>query len=498
MKKLLLFFLSLICLQSQAQVNDTITELFSNAYKVYQLQRSNDGMYRDSKLFNGLDFHPVSIANTGIGLISLCIADTMDWEFNAKEQALTTLKTVTGHDATFRPDRNASGYFRHFMDINTGVNAWNSEYSTIDTDILVSGALFCKNYFQDDSITKYVDELWNSIDFNAAIADPALGRIYLEMEANGSGKVGSYTLPYNEYMIVAWLAKNASDDPNTPGNQLWNNFYSTTTNLPKPGYRGINVLSDNGSAFLSSFTHQFNYYLCHYFAQNDSYMDFYRNAYKADSAWWKNNSGFNEYEWGLGAGSSNNGSGYNADKINGNGSKIVSPHIIAGFLPVNPAGKRHLLDMYRSAKGRYQLPLGAFYLILWRYSVSSPSWTANEVQGIDYSSMLFGLASLPEYLGPEFFSTYNDFFDSATSIGGELEVELKLYPNPSSQYLILELEDLQKYEFSILDLNGKRIKIPHSASLGRIEWDISALSSGMYLLEIQDGKLKTERKFLIP
>ncbi|MEM6800230.1 MAG: hypothetical protein AAF696_02440, partial [Bacteroidota bacterium] len=309
MKKLILLLFCCSSYLAQAQINDTITELFHNAYRVYQLQRSNDGMYRDSKLFDGLDFHPVSIANTGIGLVSLCIADSMDWEFDAKSLALTTLKTLTGHDASFRPDRNATGYFRHFMDINTGFNAWNSEYSTIDTDILVSGALFCKNYFQDDSIDKYVDELWNSIDFNAAIADPALGRIYLEMEANGSGKPNSYTLPYNEYMIVAWLAKNASDDTNSPGNRLWNNFYANTNNLPKPGYRGINVLSDNAGAFLSSFTHQFNYYLCHYFAQSTEYMDFYRNAYKADSAWWKDNSGFNEYEWGSGAGSANNGSG---------------------------------------------------------------------------------------------------------------------------------------------------------------------------------------------
>ncbi|MEM6805065.1 MAG: T9SS type A sorting domain-containing protein, partial [Bacteroidota bacterium] len=188
-----------------------------------------------------------------------------------------------------------------------------------------------------------------------------------------------------------------------------------------------------------------------------------------------------------------------ADKINGNSSKIVSPHIIAGFLPVNSAGKRHLLDMYRAAKGRYQLPLGALRFILWRYSINSPSWTANEVQGIDYSSMLFGLASLPEYLGTNFFSTYNNFFDTmSVSIDQELEVELKLYPNPSSDHLMLELEGIEGYEFKIMDVQGKELKVNTTSFENSLRWDISSLTAGMYILQIRKGQAKTERKFLVP
>ena len=43
--------------------------------------------------------------------------------------------------------RNAKGYYRHWIDMNNGEQAWNSEYSSIDTGILVACALFCKNYF---------------------------------------------------------------------------------------------------------------------------------------------------------------------------------------------------------------------------------------------------------------------------------------------------------------------------------------------------------------
>ena len=58
-----------------------------------------------------------------MGLIALCIADIGGgvWE----QLALTTLKSVTVVNGS-----NANGYYRHFMDINTGT-AWNSEYTRL-------------------------------------------------------------------------------------------------------------------------------------------------------------------------------------------------------------------------------------------------------------------------------------------------------------------------------------------------------------------------------
>lgn len=500
MKRLLVLLSLCTCLQLSAQVNDTITELFHNSYRVYQLQRTSDGMYRDSKLFDGLDFHPVSIANTGIGLVSLCIADSMGWEFDARAEVLITLKTLTGHNPSYIPDRSSDGYFRHFLEIDSGANAWNSEYSTIDTDILVCGALFCKNYFLDDSVSKYVDELWESIEFQEAIADPVLGRIYREMDSLGGGKPNTYTLPYNEYMIVAWLAKNESSDPNSPGNQLWNNFYATSANFPKPEYAGFEIPSDDTARFLSSFTHQFNYYLVYPFAldsMDNTYRELYKNAYKGDSAWWQNIPGIHSYEWGLGAGSAISGFGYHADKINDNPDTIVSPHIIAGYLPVNPAGKDHLLAMYRSGKGLFQLPLGAFRQILWRYSVTTPSWVANEVQGIDYSSMLFGLASLPEYLGPHFFSRNNNFFDPRTSVEPPWAAELKVYPNPAKASVSVELQGVHEFQFRVLDVKGRAVKVPIEIRSNKLILDVSSLNTGFYFVRLEKDQEMISRKILI-
>lgn len=382
-----------------------LTDLFRNSYRVYEMQRNAKGIYRDSKLFNGTDYHPASVANIGTGLISLCIADKMGWISNGSQQAITTLQTILGQNPAFHLDVNTAGFPRHFVDMETGARAWDSEYSTIDAAIMVSGALFCKKYFSaNTTIASLVDALYQSINWSKAIANPSTGAIYLSLDANGNG-IGN-TAVYNEYMIVAHLAYKAENGAGGPATTLWNNFYANTSNLPKSNYWGYQVLTDAPGSFLSDFIPQFCYYLCHPYAANTAYMQYMNNAMQADKKWWTFTSGISSYEWGLGAGS--DPAGYHANRIDDNSGKVVSPHIISGFIPINSSAKDDLLSLYNANKGVYTLP-GTSHKILWRYSISNPSWRANEVQGIDFSSMLFGLASLPENCGTTFFSTYNDY-----------------------------------------------------------------------------------------
>ena len=69
----------------------------------------------------------------------------------------------------FQIDREEAGYFRHFFQSDTGKG--QSEHSTIDTAIMVVGALFCRNTFDDLAIKKEADALWKSIDWELALAD---------------------------------------------------------------------------------------------------------------------------------------------------------------------------------------------------------------------------------------------------------------------------------------------------------------------------------------
>jgi len=98
MKSLLIFLqIVLVSLFSTAQ-EDTIDKLFRNSYRVWELQRNEIGIYRDSKLFSGDDYHPCSVANVGIGLISLCIADSMKWDEDALQKALIELNKINKND----------------------------------------------------------------------------------------------------------------------------------------------------------------------------------------------------------------------------------------------------------------------------------------------------------------------------------------------------------------------------------------------------------------
>lgn len=414
-KKNLILLLTLwVHLSVFCQTDAIIDSLFKNSYKVFNQQRLSNGMYRDATLFDGTNYHPISISNTGMGLISLCIADAMGWVENAPDLAFKTLESVNGYTSGFSPDRTSNGFFRHFLDPSSGVQAWNSDYSTIDTGILIAGALFSKNYFQNDTLSNLVNELWNSVAFQAAIANSSTGKIFLSMNANGSGVSNSLTSPYSEYMIVAWLAKHSSEEANNPGELLWNNYYQTPSLLPNNIYRNHVILSDNQSSFLSSFTHQFNYYLCHYFTTNTEYLNYFKNAQLGDKAWWSNHTN-NSFEWGLGAGNSvSTNYNYHADAINKNPDTIVSPHIIAGYIPVNPEGKYDLINIWNSNKGKYLLHSEPETPILWRYSKPYENWIPNGVIGIDYSSMLFGLSTLNEYLGKDFFIENNNFFSNET------------------------------------------------------------------------------------
>ncbi len=489
--------------------NDTIATLFRNSFTAFELMRNDIGNYRDSKVFNGSDFHPASVANIGMGLISLCIADEMEWIDDAEEQVLITLKSITGNTPSFNPDRNATGFFRHWIDMDTGSQAWSSEYSTIDSGILTSGVLFCKKYFcENDSIKFYADQLWNSIDWSKAIQNPATGGIYLEMQANGEGVPNSVTLPFNEYMIVAWLAMNQESDNPSVATELWNNHYANPSSLLTKDYNGIPVLTDNPDNFLSSFVVQFPFYLCHYFTTNSSYLQFFENARQADSLWWANEQIGDFFHWGLGAGSSNLSGGYHPDAINNNATHIYSPHIISGFLPSNPNDTISLLELYKEGESIYTLPAPESNEILWRKSLDSLNFNANEVSGVDFSTMIFGLASLPEFLGVDFFIENNDFFNEPCGTPTGLDEQnfadgfkVNVFPNPTSGRFFLEIEGNFENKINIVLFNsiGQIVfeKEIQNNNVSATSTELNNFQKGIYFIEVISGRNKTIKKLSV-
>ncbi|MGX7150827.1 InlB B-repeat-containing protein [Enterococcus ureasiticus] len=398
--------------EMKATKNEQLDRLFRNSYDVFKDLRNDLGVYRDSILLEpGENYHPSSVAATGVGLMSLTIADKKNWEENAVEKARKTVATMTDQTAGFHADRTSNGFYRHFINMETGVQEWNSEYSTIDTAIFLVGAMFAEKYFNDAALSESVAKLYHSIDFEAAIADIDTGGIYLTMNEDGTGGSNSITLPYNEYIIVAWLAYNQNiSNPESKAVKFWQNHYATPDKLLNKQFADVSLLTDHPDHYLSSFTLLFPYYMVNMFSESNEYNVYIENGYKADKLWSEGTKKTASYEWGNGPGASPEGYGYHADAINNNELITISPHIIAGFLPVNPSGTQDLLDLYANKKGIYRLQSDSSKEILWRYSVVDPAWKANSIQGIDYSTFIFGLATLDDDIGLTFFQDNNNFF----------------------------------------------------------------------------------------
>jgi len=485
-----------------------VTALFQNSYKVIDAMRLPGGIYLDALALGGAGAKPAALNANGVGLISLCIADSMykktgdavNWDADAESKALQTinewirLKDTPG--AT-----NVNGLFHRYFKPTDGSWVWVTEHSTIDNALLAAGFLFCKNYFHNNTeIVEKTTTLLNSMDFTAAIS-AAGDKMYMILDDKGAATV--LANPYNEYLILAWFAKNSN--PSFPryasAQTYWNNKYSNANSLPKYSYpEGNATLSEWTNKAQPSFHVQFCFYYCNYFGNNSDYMTYFKNAAIADKTWWQNIAG-QQIAWGCGAGEEPGG-GYTADAVNNNSKKIVSPHIIAGFSPTNPEVRSDLIALYAEGKGSgvYQIP-GTKRDFIWRYKLNEPTQRTSYVQAVDFSTMLYGLAALPEYLGPAFFTKYNDFnFGTTTSVNDlkQNNSQLDNYPNPFSSQtnIAFEINAKSKVVLDIYSLNGQKIKqlvnVEMSAGKHSIPWNArndnnSKVEPGVYVCRMLVG-----------
>ncbi|MFP7298891.1 hypothetical protein [Neobacillus niacini] len=407
--------------QLPANVKDFFDRQYHDSYALFEASRHpRTGLYADAYMTFGEnpDFR-CSIAATGVGLISLAIADMEGWDDKAGEKALLTLQACLGEVEGCKVARDAStGFFAHFVDMETGENL-HSEISTIDTSLLVAGALFAGQHFKDKDpvIAELAQKLLKSIDWRVVVNDKEKGVINMVVK---DGK-GTLPLPaYNEYVIVSYLALLCQPEDQDI-QDLWNNNFAEEeiNNLPQIHYRDIPVLTDHDArAFLSSFVHQFPFYLVPEYATSPTYREFYENACMADRLKWKELSDVGSYVWGYGAGP-NDGlhGGYHADKINDSPHDIASAYIVAGFLPVYPAGIYDLYALYKLhiPYDVYTNPnnpedeekfRAAYKYGLHRYSwwhLEQPNrWYPTKVTLIDWSSMLYGLTAFKR--GMSFFT----------------------------------------------------------------------------------------------
>jgi len=118
----------------------------------YFLHESNpeNGLVRDK---NAPDW-PASIAAVGLALAAYPAAVERGFiqRADAIDRTLATLRFFWNSPHGPEPDATGyHGFYYHFLDVRTGRRAWQCELSTVDSALLLAGALTAGAYFDADT-----------------------------------------------------------------------------------------------------------------------------------------------------------------------------------------------------------------------------------------------------------------------------------------------------------------------------------------------------------
>lgn len=170
------------------------------------------------------------------------------------------------------------GLFYHFVDPATGRRFQDVELSTIDTALLLAGALFCQSYFDrptacEDSIGAVADSLYRRADWAwASVRPPTIGHGWTPED----GHLGYDWRGYDEAMILYILALASPTHP--VGADAWGAWTA--------GYRWGTFRGQEHLGFAPLFGHQFSQVWLDLRGIRDDYMrrrglDYFENSRRA-------------------------------------------------------------------------------------------------------------------------------------------------------------------------------------------------------------------------
>jgi hypothetical protein len=154
--------------------DDQLLTLQSNTLRYFWEETSPDnGLIPDK---TSADDIPASIAGVGLALATYPVAVERAFVSRAQavERTLATLRFLWNAPQGPMPDTTGyRGFFYHFLDVSTGRRAWRCELSTIDTTVLIAGALTSAAYFDqstDDEreVRSLADSLYRRVDWRWA------------------------------------------------------------------------------------------------------------------------------------------------------------------------------------------------------------------------------------------------------------------------------------------------------------------------------------------
>lgn len=211
-----------------------------------------------------------SSAATGFGLTALCIAAERGWlpAAEARRRVLLTLR--------FYAERAAEehGWFLHWMDKESGARRWQSEYSSIDTALLLGGVLTARGYYRgDQEIVRLATKIYERVDFHWMLAG------HPTLLSHGWKPETGFLKPrwdtYSEHLILQMLAIGSPTYPVTP--RAWRAWQRTRIT-----YAGYSYL--NGGPL---FTHQYSHAWVDFRNRRETwypFTDYFENSIAATRA----------------------------------------------------------------------------------------------------------------------------------------------------------------------------------------------------------------------
>jgi hypothetical protein len=182
-----------------------------------------------------------SIASTGFGLTAYLVGIEKGYISYQEgyERVDRTLDTLLTLDRT-------EGFYYHFLEMESGKRAWNSEVSSIDTSILLMGVLSTGEYFGGDIESK-AKQIYDGVNWPWFI-DESRNMFYMAYRP-GKGFEGHWDF-YAEQLMMYILA--AGSDTYPIDNSA---YYGFTRHYAKYGDGNPFIHSWFGSIFTYQFSH---------------------------------------------------------------------------------------------------------------------------------------------------------------------------------------------------------------------------------------------------
>lgn len=200
------------------------------------------------------DGAPASIAVVGFALSTYPIAVERGWMLRdaAVQRCLATLRFFSASDQSGAVDSTGChGFYFHFLDVQTGVRAWQSELSSIDTALLIAGMLTAAAYFTantpaETELRQLAAVLYERVDWRWAEHDDDAVALGWKPEC---GFLNYGWQGYNEALVLYALGMGSPTHPLTDAS-----FEAWTVTYQWENLYGIDLLVA-GPLFVHEFSH---------------------------------------------------------------------------------------------------------------------------------------------------------------------------------------------------------------------------------------------------